>query len=389
MKPLFLLVVLAGCADVADPEPADVADQERVPRDCDTRVPADFATIQAAVSATPDGGTVCLAAGTFAGPVVLEGRQLRILGRGPTRTTIAGSDPSSTYGVVEMDGGSVALVGLTLRGDGASSGVAAAEGDIRLQDVHVTGSDGCALVAGMGAGYTLADVRLTASGCGMAVDRAGVTGDDVAIVGNAGRGVVLYIGAVELRNSLILGNHDGGIYIGDGGSNSRFANTIIAGNTTTGNGGGASLSIWGDPSFENTVIAGNRAAEGGGVWLEGYYDTGAYADLVNTAIVGNRASVRGGGVLAAGVVDNATYAYVDLWHNRPGDYVGPAASPVGSDGNVSVDPGFVAYSGATRPSTWDLHLAPGSALIDAGDPSLVDPDGTRSDIGAYGGPDAE
>ena len=36
----------------------------------------------------------------------------------------------------------------------------------------------------------------------------------------------------------------------------------------------------------------------------------------------------------------------------------------------------------------DLHLVPGSPLVDAGDPGLLDPDGSRSDIGVHGGPAA-
>ncbi|HDR91492.1 MAG TPA: T9SS type A sorting domain-containing protein, partial [candidate division Zixibacteria bacterium] len=34
---------------------------------------------------------------------------------------------------------------------------------------------------------------------------------------------------------------------------------------------------------------------------------------------------------------------------------------------------------------FDFHLAPGSPCIDTGDPSITDSDGTRSDMGAYGG----
>ncbi len=38
--------------------------------------------------------------------------------------------------------------------------------------------------------------------------------------------------------------------------------------------------------------------------------------------------------------------------------------------------------------TWDLHLAASSPLVDAGDPAILDPDASTSDVGAYGGPGA-
>ena len=45
-------------------------------------------------------------------------------------------------------------------------------------------------------------------------------------------------------------------------------------------------------------------------------------------------------------------------------------------------PGFV------DPASGDYTLDPTSGLVDAGDPALSDPDGTRSDIGLFGGPSA-
>lgn len=40
----------------------------------------------------------------------------------------------------------------------------------------------------------------------------------------------------------------------------------------------------------------------------------------------------------------------------------------------------------TKQNTWDTHLQYGSPAIDKGDPEIHDIDGTRSDIGAFGGP---
>ncbi len=39
-----------------------------------------------------------------------------------------------------------------------------------------------------------------------------------------------------------------------------------------------------------------------------------------------------------------------------------------------------------NPDSFDVHLQAYSPLIDAGDPNILDVDGTRSDIGCYGGP---
>jgi hypothetical protein len=51
-----------------------------------------------------------------------------------------------------------------------------------------------------------------------------------------------------------------------------------------------------------------------------------------------------------------------------------------SDITSSDDPGFV--------SLVDFHLKAGSKAIDRGNPAIKDPDGSRSDMGAYGGPSA-
>ncbi|UCE66246.1 MAG: T9SS type A sorting domain-containing protein, partial [Candidatus Zixiibacteriota bacterium] len=50
-------------------------------------------------------------------------------------------------------------------------------------------------------------------------------------------------------------------------------------------------------------------------------------------------------------------------------------------GNISADPMFM--------SETDMHLQAFSPLIDAGHPGYLDIDGSRSDIGAYGGPHGE
>jgi parallel beta-helix repeat protein len=71
-------------------------------------------------------------------------------------------------------------------------------------------------------------------------------------------------------------------------------------------------------------------------------------------------------------------SYNAVWGNTSGDYYN--CTP--GEGSVSLDPEFV------DPANHHYALSSTSPLIDLGDPTILDPDSTRSDIGAYGGPDA-
>ena len=55
-------------------------------------------------------------------------------------------------------------------------------------------------------------------------------------------------------------------------------------------------------------------------------------------------------------------------------------------GSIFADPMFVNDTLPVPNGSYDLHLQAYSPAIDAGDPSILDVDGTRSDIGMYGGP---
>jgi hypothetical protein len=50
--------------------------------------------------------------------------------------------------------------------------------------------------------------------------------------------------------------------------------------------------------------------------------------------------------------------------------------PSPGTGEISFDPEF------TSPAGLDFSINPGSPCVDAGDPAVTDPDGTRSDMGA-------
>ena len=139
-------------------------------------------------------------------------------------------------------------------------------------------------------------------------------------------------------------------------------------------------------TMTNVDISGNHADGNGTVyaWSSGIgiYDSPVFK---NVNIVGNTtANVSGtyaGGVWSAGY---GTFTYSNIYGNT-GTQVYGVTDPTGSNGNISVDPMYADTSAADA-RDWDLSLGAGSPAIDAGDPSLLDADGTRSDVGGEGGP---
>jgi exopolysaccharide biosynthesis protein YbjH/parallel beta helix pectate lyase-like protein len=120
------------------------------------------------------------------------------------------------------------------------------------------------------------------------------------------------------------------------------------------------------PTLRNNVIIENAGP--------GIDCAQASPSIVNNAIVAN----AGGGIVCQYPGTAPVITYNVFWQNQPADVLG--CTP--GIGNRYEDPGFV------NASQGNYRLRPDSPLINAGDPdpALHDRDGSRSDIGAYGGP---
>lgn len=158
----------------------------------------------------------------------------------------------------------------------------------------------------------------------------------------------------------------GAIYVEEG--EIQVANTIITENVATTSGGGIFLE-GASGSISNSVFWANTAPQGAALSVE----NSPSVSVRNTIISRNTASaaVR----VTAGAAP--AWSYMDMYGNTPRDFAG--VPPVGV-GNVVFVPLFGDAIGG------DFSLKTGSRLIDAGDPAILDADGLRSDIGAFGGP---
>ncbi len=349
---------------------------------------------------------------------------------------IEGNQASSGAGMVILNGDPL-VHGVTVTGNTASGGT----GGISLSDVQITltdsevtsntstyGTGGLSVwygnettivelervlvsgnsTGGDGGGITIGeDVVLRASGCTIVANTAGCRGGGVF---QDEPGPPLSYS--WLRSTTIAHNHADGLVADDCGGGGAWVtdlqleDVLIAGNTTTASGGGIYGNAWN--GLENAIVCGNQAdGEGGGIYHPG---TNAGGQYDNVAVVGNGAGSHGGGFKVSGnvhlvnvLVSHNTaggqggglygaitpdITYCDVWGNTPTDHGGGLTDMTGWFGNVSTDPQLLGTS-APDPLDWDLHLAASSPLVDAGDPGVLDPDGSFSDIGAYGGPDAD
>jgi hypothetical protein len=144
----------------------------------------------------------------------------------------------------------------------------------------------------------------------------------------------------------------------------------ILGNNIAGDDGGGLYVKAGMVYLTNVVMDDNYGGSSGTIATKGspvvvqnsiFYDNdGGAVALVEDDIEGDSGSI--------------TWSY-SAFYDNDGGYTG-LDDPAAHDGNIFDDP--------MLSSTWELESD--SPCIDAGDPSISDEDGSRSDMGAFGGP---
>jgi len=227
-------------------------------------------------------------------------------------------------------------------------------------------------------------------------------------------GIILFDSSrATIQNSEISRNHFSGIYLGDF-SQATIQNSQISENQKYGintNYGGYGIFLIGDSqaNIQNNQINGNQLD---GIYLVDF----SQATIINNSLYKNKVAginiyqcgdhnpsvtaknniitntiknddgtfgfgIGGFCLHEQGKLNNDTFAYNLIWGNE-GDNTGCGGEELCENftGRINADPKFV------NPEGGDFHLQPGSPAIDSGDPEIKDPDGSRSDMGVYGGP---
>ena len=367
------------CIDCDDSDPAvhpaapgEVA-CDGIDTDCDTLlpdldrwVPTDYPSIQDAIDASDDGDAICVAPGTWAGPLDFGGRSLQLIGPGGAEATII--DAGSLGPVVDLDAedtNEFSLQGLTLTGGLAENGagVFAPDGFLTLNNVRIHGCEADEL----GGGIFFA---------GMIASLSNVVIEDNTA--NQGGGIAAYLGQVDLTHGVVARNvavEGGGVYF-DANAVATLQNVTVYQNHGQDEGGGAYVGL-AILTLGYASLINNTGGDGAGIMA----GPSAYGVLVSSTQIWGNVADAGHGALNLDSTGYGLVNYNNFFLNFP-DHCAGCETWVNQTGQ----PDFLDVDPIDDMRGWDQHLAVGSAQLDTGEWSATDPDGSRADIGIYGGP---
>jgi len=371
-------------------------------------VPQDCPTIQDAIDAAVSGDTILVAPGIYNENLILNKSGIVLMGT--NRNSIidgSGNDDAMIY-CENINGDETQIRGFKFEASGSSKIAIQCAGTVsslRIEDnriEHVSGYEGAISIED-GASCTIVDNSIQST-ANIATGIWAYNDTSVEILRNS-----FFMSKIRLsgtKTALIKDNYmssswgssidltdnadaniinneihcyeswDSAAGIDIRNSTARICNNIFYGGYSHAGGNGGIMATNSNLALYNNVFYKQSRAGNG---------TAIYASDTNLIAKNNIIYRNSGGPEAVYFTGTGTqdFSYNNFWENTTvTDMTGITPGPE----NITVDPMFtdLAYY------PYDYHLQPSSLCIDAGDPDpqYNDADGTRNDIGIYGGPDS-
>ncbi len=329
---------------------------------------------------------------------------------------ISGNDATYGGGVVVVDGGQSNLSGLGIVGNDATNGGGLAVlfssqatlEDSVLERNYATAGGGVMALYDSGIsvfGTEILENQASAYGGGVCMwSESWMWLEAVSIQGNiapqGAAGNVYYYSSLGASALSVLNNggrEDSGFWVGTQAS-LTLANAVFDGNYYVDLGDYFGIARGGGKYLGSTsnISGAVTASYDSSVWLtnvtvadcEGmaaiYLEAYSMLDMLNSIVAYN----SGHGIFYADSTSiSAWLDYSDFWSNSLGDFGGYYDLAYDGEGLLFREPEFQDLSLDLDGTNDDLHLSSTSPLLDAGSPddSYYDVDGSRNDMGAYGG----
>lgn len=309
-----------------------------------------FTSVQAAIDAVDDGGTVFIAAGTYkeATTTFIRDKSLALKGDGMGVTNFSGNN---THRVITISGASETPQPF-------------------VEISHLSIVDGYASLEA--SGINNINVSLT-------LNHVAFTGNETvaASFGTGSRGAALSSssGNLIINHSTFSGNSAFGSGAAIHAGSATVSNTTISGNSVTNNGGGIFVTA-GTLVLNNCTISGNTSGNRGGA----IFNNSRGVELNHCTVVGNSSANPGGGVLNGSSVNNQGTLVVNntlIAGNTTGGTTGPdiQGTYISEGGNFIGDTSGASRSGAST-GTELTFFGTGTTLVEIIDPNLADNGGS-------------
>ncbi len=358
------------------------------------------ASIQGAINAAPSGATICVLPGTYSGKIDFKGKNITLISSGgPVQTILQGSgSPSGPVVTFQtFEGADSVLEGFGIRNGSApfGGGIFVSNASPTIRNCILTGNTatGDQYSRGGGAWVAGAAARPTFICDAFVSNHADYSGGGLTSAASAdpylrscsfqgnqaafGGGISAYgSGRLDVGGTELVGNaaqvDGGGIHAGTTYGNVLIRDSWLHGNTAVSKGGGLFVPA-GLAQVVNCTFNDNKAKSGAGAAAA----SGSMLDVASTIFVHNATSGGGSSTLAAvapaGAGTSVVNHYNDFFANTGGNYL----NTFDNVGLSLLDPQLSVCCPAV-----------GSPVLNAGIPDahFNDPNGTRNDMGACGGP---
>lgn len=324
-------------------------------------VPGDHPSIQSAINAAGPGDTIMVGPGTYTENLDFQGKSISLTSElGPSATIIRPLVPDEDI-INTTDVQECIIQGFTIRDVNYFSavGINCSDCGLTIRDNYFTNNTEAAVWIHDG-GSVVAEGNAFV---------ANVSGGDAATLLCRGYSRAIVTGNTFRDN--VSNWNGGGIHFSMGDYAEAKRNLVLRNGQSTDNGGGIFVSEVDTAIIVNNTIDSNHAHVGGGIYLTKI----VRLSLQNNIVTRNFAY----GIHADIGLVQIEQDYNDVWGNAGQDFSGSVLLP--GTHTISMDP---VYSDLI-PSQFGRGISFGSPCMNSGNPEeeYDDPDGSRSDIGAF------
>jgi hypothetical protein len=333
-------------------------------------------SIQKCINLCVNGDTIYVANGVYKENLVIDSISINLFGSSIDSTIIDGIGLNNTtiffnYSNSIIEGFNIIGAGLGI----SSRGIILKNQPIIVKNCRISNAETGIGTIGVSAGISAYNLILNEVGWGIApfndsknvisnclininkiygdaIHMGGPNPNSIHLITN---NIILYTGPQHVIEMGIYCGYPGKVYIYNNLINGFSENIYIDG-------------------MEDTAFIKNNVLTGAGA--------GLFSDptSITNNVVFNNNNI---GIINNSVFNNSDYNI--FWKNNSNFYMITAYG----DSDLIADPMFVKDTIPTANGNYDFHLQAFSPGIDKGDPNILDFDGSRSDIGMYGGPFGE